>query len=637
MRAAGLAVLILGFLVAACYGIVDATKQLSFISRYFQTSSWIAAQVQAEYLRFHGAVTGYWAEPSPAAQQFMFERLDVFWSRLPVALEGDESSQVRKIPGAAATLKSVEDDLPAVEAELRALRPGDAGAYHALLDHLERYRLPLNSIAQAMMIGDKTGANESEMRRGGLELVLSFFAVVVVGAVFIALVLHGKQQNQRLYLQARDSAQQLDLVKSQLVDAIESISESFVLFDRNERLVLANTRFKEFHGGGDLIRPGAALEDVLRADAARSPVEPEMAPEAWIEQRLAQCRNPGAAFELILANGRIISVSDRRTSQGGYVSVGIDITDKKAAEKLLEGRLAAIEASLDGIAILDRQGRYMYLNRSHPALHGYDNAAQLIGETWHVVYEADEQRRFEQSILPQLRGARSWRGDATGRRRDGTTFPQELSLTSLDDGSLVCVVRDASERRRADEERARLLEQFHFAQRSEAIARLAGGIAHDFNNILGIMTGFTELSQLDLGDEHPVKPHLDKVLSAGRRAKSLVQQILAYIRQSGSNRQPLRIDLLLKETSSLLRATLPTTIRLSKKIGGAGTLVMADASQIDQIVMNLCVNAMHAIGDRRGSISLPGYTGSTARGRPRYNTGPSAMPVRIGKGNNHGQ
>ena len=638
MRAAGLAVLIFGFLVAACYGIVDATKQLSLISRYFQTSSWIAAQVQAEYLRFHGAVTAYWAEPSAAAQEFMFERLDVFWSRLPVALEGDESSQVREIPGAAATLKSIEDDLPAVEADLRALRPGDSRSYHALLDHLERYRQPLNNITQAMMIGDKIGANESEMRRGGLELVLSFFAVVVVGAVFIALVLHGKQQNRRLYLQARDSAQQLDLAKSQLVDAIESISESFALFDRNERLVLANTRFKEFHGGGDLIHPGAALEDVLRADTARSAAELQLTPEAWIEQRLAQCRDPGGPFELILANGRIISVSDRRTSQGGYVSVGTDIADKKAAEKLLEGRLAAIEASLDGIAILDRQGRYMYLNRSHAALHGYDHAEQLIGESWHPLYEAEEQRRFEQSILPRLHEIKSWRGEATGRRRDGTTFPQELSLTSLDDGSVVCVVRDSSERRRADEERARLLEQFHFAQRSEAIGRLAGGIAHDFNNILGIMTGFTELSLLDLGDAHPVNAHLDKVLSAGRRAKSLVQQILAYSRQSGSNRQPLRIDLLLKETSSLLRATLPTTIRLSKKIGGAGTLVMADAAQIDQIVMNLCVNAMHAIGDRRGSIELSledhRVDNKAEAALAAMLSGPSAMPMRISKGDN---
>ena len=210
----------------------------------------------------------------------------------------------------------------------------------------------------------------------------------------------------------------------------------------------------------------------------------------------------------------------------------------------------------------------------------------------------------------------------------------------MDDGNLVCIVRDASERRRSDEDRARLLEQFHFAQRSEALGRLAGGIAHDFNNILGIMTGFTELSILDLGDDHPVKPHLDKVLSAGRRAKGLVQQILAYSRQSGSNRQPTRIDLLVKETSSLLRATLPATIRLTKRIGGSGTLVMADASQIDQIVMNLCVNAMHAIGDRRGSIELhlsdhrvdADGTAETAV----TSSGPSAMPMKMGKGRSPG-
>ena len=492
-----------------------------------------------------------------------------------------------------------------------------------------------------MMIGDKSGANESELRRGGLELIVSFLAVIVVGGVFVALVLHGKRQNRRLYLRARDSAQQLDLVKSQLVDAIESISESFALFDQNERLVLANTRFKEFHGGGDAApprrRPRRCLAGGYRAQPDRIA---DCRRQAWIEQRLAQCRNASGPFELVLAGGRTIRVSDRRTSQGGYVSVGTDITDKKAAEKLLEDRLAAIEASLDGIAILDRQGRFMYLNRSHAALHGYDHAEQLIGESWQRLYEADEQRRFEQSILPRLHDARSWRGEATGRRRDGATFPQELSLTSLDDGSLVCIVRDASDRRRADEDRARLLEQFHFAQRSEALGRLAGGIAHDFNNILGIMTGFTELSILDLGDDHPVKPHLDKVLSAGRRAKGLVQQILAYSRQSGSNRQPTRIDLLVKETSSLLRATLPATIRLTKRIGGSGTLVMADASQIDQIVMNFCVNAMHAIGDRRGGIELhlsDHQVDAAGAAEPvAAPSGPSAMPMKMGKGRSPG-
>jgi CheY-like chemotaxis protein len=154
------------------------------------------------------------------------------------------------------------------------------------------------------------------------------------------------------------------------------------------------------------------------------------------------------------------------------------------------------------------------------------------------------------------------------------------------------------------------------------------------------MTGFTELSQLDLGDEHPVKPHLDKVLAAGRRAKGLVQQILAYSRQSGSNRQPLRIDLLVKETSSLLRASLPATIRLSKRIASSGALVMADASQIDQIIMNLCVNAMHAIGDRRGCIELhlsDHRVDAEGAAEPAAGSSePSAMPMKIGRGRSAG-
>jgi PAS domain S-box-containing protein len=635
LRAAGLATLILAFLVVAGYGVVDATKQLALITKYFRTSSWIAAQVQAEYLRFYGAVTAYWADPSDEARADMMQRFDVFWSRLPVALEGDESRQVREIPGAAAVFQGILDDLPLIEAELDRLAPGDDERYRDLREHLEKYREPLSNIAQAMMIGLKAGISESEMRRGSVEMVLSFLAVVVAGGIFIALILHAKRQNTRLYVEAREAAEQLDQVKKQLVDALEGISESFALFDRDERLVLANTRFRDFHATiADLAKPGAMLEQIARAAAERRQFKTDLMPDVWVSRRLAQCRTPGAPVEQILADGRILRVSDRRTQQGGYVSVGTDITDKKLAEKLLEDRLVAIEASMDGLAILDRDGRFVYLNRSHATLHDYDGSAQLIGQSWRLLYDKDEQQRFEQTILPRLREVGSWRGEAVGRRRDGSSFPQELSFTRLPDGSLVCGVRDTSERKRAEEERSRLAEQFHFAQRSEALGRLAGGIAHDFNNILAIISGFTELSLLDLGENHPVQENLEKVLAAGRRAKGLVQQILAYSRQSGSDRRPLRIDLLLKETSSLLRATLPATITLTKRIETAETLVKADASQIDQIVMNLCVNAMHAIGERGGSIELglDDYRlDGNATGDGATPNG-SIMPLKIGRG-----
>jgi PAS domain S-box-containing protein len=634
MRAAGLAALIVAFLVAAGYGVVDATKQLSLITKYFRTSSWIAAQVQAEYLRFYGALTAYWADPSDEARAHMMQRLDVFWSRLPIALEGDESKQVREIPQAAAVFQTVLDDLPLIESELDQLAPGDTERYRHLLERLEKYREPLGNIAQAMMIGLKAGVSETEMRRGSVEMVLSFLAVVAAGGIFIALVLHAKRQNTRLYVEAREAAQQLDQVKKQLVDAIEAISESFALFDRDERLVLANSRFHGFYATvADLAKPGATLEEIARAGAERRQFKTDLMPDVWVSRRLAQCRTPGGPVEQILADGRILRVSDRRTAQGGYVSVATDITEKKLAEKLLEDRLVAIEASLDGLAILDRDGRFVYLNRSHATLHSYDDPAQLIRQSWRLLYEKDEQQRFERTILPRLREVGSWRGEAVGRRRDGSRFPQELSFTHLPDGSLVCGVRDTSERKRAEEERSRLAEQFHFAQRSEALGRLAGGIAHDFNNILAIISGFTELSLLDLGENHPVQENLEKVMAAGRRAKGLVQQILTYSRQSGSDRRPMRIDLLLKETSSLLRATLPATINLSKRLETAETLVKADASQIDQIVMNLCINAMHAIGDRGGRIELGledyRVDGSGAGDVGDTPAGPSTMPLKI--------
>lgn len=107
----------------------------------------------------------------------------------------------------------------------------------------------------------------------------------------------------------------------------------------------------------------------------------------------------------------------------------------------------ALETATDGIAILDADGEYVAVNRAHAAVYGYDEPDSMIGETWHVCYDGDETARFEQHVMPALEETGEWRGEATGLRADGTTFPQELTLTRMDDGGLVCVVRDVSDRR----------------------------------------------------------------------------------------------------------------------------------------------------------------------------------------------
>src|SRR5262249_19100480 len=152
------------------------------------------------------------------------EHFKVFWSRLPVALEGDEAQRVREVPGAEKALRSILDQMPQIEQELDDLQPGDKAAYARIADRLETFRQPLGDIALATIVGERAMFSESTLKRRTQELALSVVALFLAGAVSIGLVLRGNRLNRTLYLQARQSAAELDTVKSQLVDAIESIS-----------------------------------------------------------------------------------------------------------------------------------------------------------------------------------------------------------------------------------------------------------------------------------------------------------------------------------------------------------------------------------------------------------------------------
>lgn len=121
-----------------------------------------------------------------------------------------------------------------------------------------------------------------------------------------------------------------------------------------------------------------------------------------------------------------------------------------------ESLVRALDSAIDGMALLDDDGRYTYVNQAHVELYGFDDPEELIGKEWRRFYDDAERERFEQDILPTVRQQGSWRGTATGQRRDGGQVPQELSLTALSDGRIICVVRDITERR----EHRETLEQY---------------------------------------------------------------------------------------------------------------------------------------------------------------------------------
>ena len=125
----------------------------------------------------------------------------------------------------------------------------------------------------------------------------------------------------------------------------------------------------------------------------------------------------------------------------------LDITDRKETEKTMEKQLTAITSSIDGIAILNSQQKFEYLNESHAKIYGYDTPQELIDKSWKVLYDEKELKRFEQEIMPKFQKEGRWRGEAVGKKKDGTSFDQEITLTLLPGGELICVVRDITKQK----------------------------------------------------------------------------------------------------------------------------------------------------------------------------------------------
>ena len=166
------------------------------------------------------------------------------------------------------------------------------------------------------------------------------------------------------------------------------------------------------------------------------------------------------------------------------------------------------------------------------------------------------------------------------------------------------IARDITKRRQAEKERVKLESQLQQAQKMEAIGTLAGGIAHDFNNLLGVILGFAEMAQDQAPENSLIHADLDKVLSAGHRAKDLVAQILAFSRQTKSEQIHLHPQPILKEAIKLIRSSIPTTISVEQNIEDGCGAIKADPTQLHQIIMNLCTNSYQAMEEHGGILSI---------------------------------
>jgi two-component system cell cycle sensor histidine kinase/response regulator CckA len=402
-------------------------------------------------------------------------------------------------------------------------------------------------------------------------------------------------------------------------------------------------------------------------------------------------------------------------SQGQVARMAVvarDVTARKRSEQIMLRQAAFMKAAMDGMAILDERGVYAYVNDAHARIYGYENADELLGKTWEDLYDGRELERFQHEIMPAFFRTGRWRGEAVGRKKDDTVFPQEVSLTRIADGGMVCVVRDLTESKRAEEARVRLAtavaqaaetilitdpngtiqyvnpaferttgygaaeaigrnprilksgehdgafyrrmwetlargevwsghlvnrrkdgahfeeeatispvrdatgavvnyvavkrdvtqevqlaEQLRESQKLRAIGQLAGGVAHDFNNLLQALLGTVEVLR-SRGHDLRVLPRAITELEADvRRGAALTRQLLLFAHRGVVKPESLDVNEVVRDTESLLRRLVRENIRFTCELCAAPLPVKADRGQLEQVLVNLAVNAADAMPD----------------------------------------
>ena len=406
---------------------------------------------------------------------------------------------------------------------------------------------------------------------------------------------------------AEDALRESEDKYSQLV---ESLTDAILVWS-NEGIIYANpAAFKLFRANqaGALI--GKQYLDFVHSDDRPESVEriKKSKNEKWIA--------PRREHRMITADGQVLHVESTGVPiqfQGQIQHFGIfsDITERKQVEEKLretEKKYRELADSLPQVIFeVDLNGTLTYINHNAYVLFGYPPEEIAKGFNVLEAFVPEDRERVALDIMLNIQGRRLGRQEYTAIRKDGTRFPVSVHANRVLKGQTATGVRgiliDLTTTKRVEEEKKKLEIQLQQAQKMEAIGALAGGIAHDFNNILSAIIGYTELAMLNEGAEHCTS-ELKEALIAANRAKDLVKQILAFSRQTDEERMPVRVGLVAKEAVKFLRATIPTTIEIETRIDEKSGAVLANSVELHQIIMNLCTNAQHAIGEQAGHLEV---------------------------------
>ncbi len=261
----------------------------------------------------------------------------------------------------------------------------------------------------------------------------------------------------------------------------------------------------------------------------------------------------------------------------------------------------AVKQAAESIVVTNQKGIIKYVNPAFEKKSGYLRE-EVIGKNPRILKSGKHSAPFYKQMWDTLKSGEVWYGQITNKKKNGSLYDEELSISPIRDEAekivnYVAVKRDVS--RELELER-----QLRQAQKMEAIGTLAGGIAHDFNNLLFAMLGYITMAINELPEGSWIREDLEEAAQAGRRAKSLIQQILTFSRQQDTKHEPVEMGPIIKEALKLLRASIPATIEMETAISSDKIMIEADPTQIHQVVVSLCANAFQAMGEDGGQLDV---------------------------------
>ena len=396
--------------------------------------------------------------------------------------------------------------------------------------------------------------------------------------------------------QADELLRQSEILNRSLV---EHLPHRIFVKDRNSGYLFCNSNYaldlgigpQEIVGKDDFAFFSPALAEAYRADDREVMAAGKTKD---IEER----------YELAGAERWIHTIKvPYRNEQGEIIGVlGLfeDITERKRTEADLLRLAAAVEQTADSIVITDPEGNIQYVNPAFERITGYARE-DVLGQNPRILKSGQTDPAVYKELWETITRGEVWVGQLTNRKKDGTLFEERVTISPVHDKNdhivnYIAVKQDISDL-------TKLEDQLRQSQKMEAIGQLAGGVAHDFNNLLTAIIGYSDLAQRRIDDDHPLKGYLEEIKKAGDRAANLTRQLLAFGRKQMLQPVTLNLDNVVSDMNKMLCRLIGEDIKLTAKFDPALKQIKADPGQVEQVLVNLVVNARDAM-PRGGNLTI---------------------------------